>query len=122
MLSTMSPTFAFAPDRVAVIGTPGGSRIATMVLIGLLEFVEGKTAAEIVATPRFHHQYLPDAISAEAGAIAKDDAALLRARGHTISDGERPWGNMNLVIWDLRSNTLSGGSDPRGVVGKIDVR
>ena len=122
MLSTMSPTFAFGPDRVAVIGTPGGSRIATMVLIGLLEFVEGKSSAEIVATPRFHHQYLPDAISAEAGAIAKDDAAALRERGHTLSDGERPWGNMNLVIWDLASNTLSGGSDPRGVVGKADVR
>lgn len=122
MLSTMSPTFAFAPDRVAVIGTPGGSRIATMVLIGLLEFVEGKSAAEIVATPRFHHQYLPDAISAEAGAIAKYDAAALRERGHVVSDGERAWGNMNLVIWDLKSNTLSAGSDPRGVVGKADVR
>lgn len=122
MLSTMSPTFAFAPDRIAVIGTPGGSRIATMVLIGLLEFVEGKSAAEIVATPRFHHQYLPDAISAEAGAIAKEDAAALRERGHVVSDGERPWGNMNLVIWDRTSNTLSAGSDPRGVVGKADVR
>ncbi len=122
MLSTMSPTFAFAPDRVAVIGTPGGSRIATMVLIGLLEFVEGKSATEIVATPRFHHQYLPDAISAEAGAIAKNDAAALRERGHTLSDGERPWGNMNLVIWDLKTNALSGGSDLRGAVGKADVR
>jgi len=122
MLSTMSPTFAFAPDRVAVIGTPGGSRIATMVLIGLLEFVEGKSATEIVATPRFHHQYLPDAISAEAGAIVKADAAALRERGHTLSDGERPWGNMNLVIWDLKTNALSGGSDPRGAVGKADVR
>ena len=122
MLSTMSPTFAFAPDRIAVIGTPGGSRIATMVLIGLLEFVEGKSATEIVSTPRFHHQYLPDAISAEAGAIAKTDASALRERGHTLSDGERPCGNMNLVIWDLTSNTLSGGSDPRGAVGKADVR
>lgn len=122
MLSTMSPTFAFAPDRIAVIGTPGGSRIATMVLIGLLEFVEGKSAAEIAAAPRFHHQYLPDAISAEAGAFAKEEAAALRERGHVVSDGERTWGNMNLVIWDLKSNTLSGGSDPRGGVGKADVR
>lgn len=122
MLSTMSPTFAFGPDRIAVIGTPGGSRIATMVLIGLLEFVAGKSANEIVAAPRFHHQYLPDAISAETGAFTKEEATALRGRGHTLSDGERPWGNMNLVIWDLKSNTLSGGSDPRGVVGKADVR
>ena len=122
MLSTMSPTIVFGKDRIGVIGTPGGSRIATMVLIGLLEMMDGKSAAEIVATPRFHHQYLPDAISAEAGAIGKEDAATLRNRGHTISDGERPWGNMHVVIWDLATNTLSGGADPRGGVGKADVR
>ncbi len=122
MLSTMSPTFAFAPGRIAVIGTPGGSRIATMVLLGLLEFVEGKSAQDIVAAARFHHQYLPDAISAEAGAISKADAEALRARGHVLSEGERPWGNMNVVLWDLDDNALSAGSDPRGVVGKADVR
>ncbi len=122
MLSTMSPTIVFGRDKIAVIGTPGGSRIATMVLIGLLELIDGKSAAEIVATPRFHHQYLPDAISAEAGAISKENAAALRARGHTLSEGERPWGNMQVVIWDLLTNTLSGGTDPRGGVGKADVR
>jgi gamma-glutamyltranspeptidase/glutathione hydrolase len=122
MLSTMSPTIAFGPGRTAVIGTPGGSRIATMVLIGLLELIDGKSAAEIVATPRFHHQYLPDAISLEQGALAREDIAALRARGHTISDGERAWGNMNLVVWDHRSNALSGGSDRRGAVGKAAVQ
>ncbi|MBK6727823.1 MAG: gamma-glutamyltransferase [Xanthomonadales bacterium] len=121
MLSTMSPTIAFGPQTTAVIGTPGGSRIATMVLIGLLEVFEGKTATEVVAAPRFHHQYLPDAISAEAGALSQDEAASLRARGHVLSDGERPWGNMHLVVWDRKANTLSGGADPRGGVGSTGV-
>ncbi len=122
MLSTMSPTIAFGPQTTAVIGTPGGSRIATMVLIGLLEVFEGKAATEAVAAPRFHHQYLPDAISAEASALSKDEAASLRARGHVLSDGERPWGNMHLVLWDRKANTLSGGADPRGGSGSADVR
>ena len=121
MLSTMSPTLAFGPQTTAVIGTPGGSRIATMVLIGLLEVFDGKSAAEVVATPRFHHQYLPDAISAEAGALDKEAAASLRARGHMLSEGERPWGNMHVVLWDRAANTLSGAADPRGGVGSADV-
>lgn len=122
MLSTMSPTIAIGKDRIAVIGTPGGSRIATMVLIGLVEFFEGGDPAEFVAKPRFHHQYLPDVISAEAGALTADEVAQLRARGHTVSEGERPWGNMQAVVWDLRDNTLHGGSDPRGLVGKAEVK
>ncbi len=122
MLSTMSPTFAFGKDRVAVIGTPGGSRIATMVLIGLLEFFDGADPDAFVAAPRIHHQYLPDAISAEPGAISADDASALRARGHVVNEGERAWGNMQSVVWNLRDNSLSAGSDPRGVVGKAAVK
>ncbi len=36
-LSSMSPTFVEGDDFVAVVGTPGGSRIITMVLLALLE-------------------------------------------------------------------------------------
>jgi len=122
MLSTMSPTIAFGKDRIAVIGTPGGSRIATMVLIGLMEFFDGGDPADFVAKPRIHHQYLPDAISAEPGALSAAEVASLRARGHTVNEGERPWGNMQAVVWDLRDNSLHGGSDPRGVVGKAQVK
>ncbi len=121
MLSSMSPTFVIGPDRTAVIGTPGGSRIATMVLLGLLEFVDGKSATEIVSRRRFHHQYLPDVISAEADAMPREEIKSLQDRGHTINDGERPWGNMHVVVWDRRSNTLSGAADPRSAVGSARV-
>ena len=122
MLSSMTPTFVFGKDRIGVLGTPGGSRIGTMVLLAVLEFVEGRTPAEFVAKRRFHHQYLPDAISAEKGAIAASDAERLRHMGHVVNEGEREWGNMNTVVWDRRSNTLSGSSDPRGLVGSAVVR
>lgn len=122
MLSTMSPTIAFGKDRIAVIGTPGGSRIATMVLLGLVEFFEGGDPENFVASKRIHHQYLPDVISAEQGALSVDEVRQLRERGHVINDGERPWGNMNAVVWDLSDNSLHAGSDPRGLVGKAEVR
>ena len=122
MLSSMTPTFAIGKDRVAVLGTPGGSRIPTMVLLGVLEFVEGRTPEEFVAKGRIHHQYLPDVISAEAGALKPADSAALQALGHTVSDGESTWGNMNAVVWDKAGGRMLGGSDPRGIVGKAVVR
>jgi gamma-glutamyltranspeptidase/glutathione hydrolase len=41
--------------------------------------------------------------------------------GHVVNAGEAPWGNMQTVEWNKRSNTLSGGSDPRNPVGGADV-
>ena len=38
----MTPTFLESNDRIGIIGTPGGSRIISMVLISSLEFVDGK--------------------------------------------------------------------------------
>src|SRR5690606_12622810 len=61
-VSSMTPTFVEGPRGVAVLGTPGGSRIITMVTLALLEWVDGRSAEEVVATPRFHHQYLPDVV------------------------------------------------------------
>ncbi len=122
MLSTMSPTIAFGPDRIAVIGTPGGSRIATMVALGLVGFFDGADAGQIVAAPRFHHQYLPDAISVEALALSAAEIAELQARGHKLEVAGRSWGNMNVVIWDRSENRLHAASDPRGLVGKAEVK
>jgi gamma-glutamyltranspeptidase/glutathione hydrolase len=112
-LSSMTPTFLIGPERMAAIGTPGGSRIITMVLLGLLDLMDGDAAQEVVSAPRYHHQYLPDAISTEPGAFAPDEIEALRARGHAVTPGERPWGNMQVVIWDRRSGATQAGSDPR---------
>lgn len=130
MLSSMTPTFMVSPDRVAVIGTPGGSRIITMVLLGVLGYADGLDAQAVSALPRFHHQWQPDAISIERGALAPDVITALRAMGHTVNepreaaDGRRSsdtWGNLQTVEWNRATNTLRGGSDPRNPVGKAAV-
>lgn len=127
MLSSMTPTFMSSPDRVAVLGTPGGSRIITMVLLGALGYADGLDAQAVAALPRYHHQWMPDGIGTERNALPDDVVAALRAMGHTVitpkdsTDGRRSsdtWGNLQTVEWDKRANVLRGGSDPRNPVGK----
>jgi gamma-glutamyltranspeptidase/glutathione hydrolase len=121
MLSSMSPSFMESPDQVVALGAPGGSRIITEVLLGILGYDDGLTAQQVAALPRFHHQWLPDVISAESGALDADTVKALRAMGHTVNAAEPTWGNLQTVEWNRRSNTLSGGTDPRNPVGKAEV-
>lgn len=114
MLSSMSPTFLEDSDRVAILGTPGGSRIITMVLLGALEFAAGKAPEAWVSRPRFHHQYLPDRISFEPGAFDSGTISALESMGHTVKEGRRKYGNMQAILWDKGQNRVSGASDPRG--------
>ncbi len=115
-LSSMSPTFVETEDFVAVLGTPGGSRIITMVLLALLELVDNhqRDVQKVVNLPRFHHQYLPDHITYESDAFDQRTTSALRARGHKLMVRERPYGDMQAVLWNLRRNELSAASDRRG--------
>ncbi|KAF1704940.1 gamma-glutamyltransferase [Pseudoxanthomonas suwonensis] len=130
-LSSMTPTFMVSPDRVAVLGTPGGSRIITMVLLGVLGYADGLDAQAVAALPRYHHQWQPDVVEAETGAFSPEVASRLRAMGHalhlpegSVSAGASShfWGNLQTVMWDRRSGQLQGGTDPRNPVGKAEVR
>lgn len=112
-LSSMTPTFVLAPDRVTVLGTPGGSRIISMVLLGVLGVLDGQGAQAVADAPRIHHQYLPDVLSAEPGALAPEVVEALKAKGHTVSQGERTWGNMQVASWWLSDGRVEAGFDRR---------
>ncbi|AVY67291.1 gamma-glutamyltransferase [Xanthomonas translucens] len=131
-LSSMTPTFMENADRTIVLGTPGGSRIITMVLLGILGYDDGLSAQQVAALPRYHHQWLPDVIEAETGTFDAATVQGLQALGHALklpgdsAEGGRGsshvWGNLQTVEWDKRNNVLSGGSDPRNEVGKAGVQ
>ncbi len=121
MLSSMTPSFMIGKDKVAVLGTPGGSRIITMVLLGMLGVEQGLDAQQVVSLPRYHHQYLPDTIYLEPDALPEATVKALEAMGHKVVQGKSDWGNMQAVDWDRRHNTLRGGSDPRNPVGAAVV-
>jgi gamma-glutamyltranspeptidase/glutathione hydrolase len=121
MLSSMTPTIMRSPSKVAVLGAPGGSRIITEVLLGILAYDAGLSAQDVAALPRIHHQWMPDVISAERGALDEATVRALQAMGHTVNAGEGSWGNLQTVAWDLAAGTLEGGTDPRNPVGKAAI-
>ncbi|MCF7993052.1 MAG: gamma-glutamyltransferase [Thiohalocapsa sp.] len=114
MLSSMSPTFLESDAGVVILGTPGGSRIISMVLHGILQAVEGGTPTDWVASPRWHHQFLPDVIQYEPDALSDSERKALEAKGHRL-DETRTYGNMQAVFWNRSAGTVSAASDPRGI-------
>jgi len=114
MLSSMTPTFVVGPKRTLIVGTPGGSRIISMVLLISIRFMLDETPpAEWVNAPRFHHQFLPDVVQYEQGAFSNMVAAELTKRGHHLKQ-IRNYGNMQAILWDRKKETLTGIFDLRG--------
>jgi gamma-glutamyltranspeptidase / glutathione hydrolase len=113
MLSSMAPTFLESARGVAVLGTPGGSRIVSMVLLAALAWMDGADAAEIAALPRYHHQYLPDLLVHEPESFTPELAEALRARGHELQESGRLYGNMAIVTWDYEDDRVEAAIDPR---------
>jgi len=118
-LSSMTPTFVEDERGWLVFGTPGGSRIISMVLLGILEYVDGgpPDIERLVNAPRYHHQFLPDGVEYEPGAFTPAWIEALRGMGHTLREGRRRWGNMQAVYVDRASGEASSYSDPRGKSG-----
>ncbi|NNF37499.1 MAG: gamma-glutamyltransferase, partial [Gemmatimonadetes bacterium] len=87
MLSSMTPTIlARDGELVAVIGSPGGRTIINTVLQLVINLVDHRMGfPQAVEAGRIHHQWLPDRISAEEGALSAATVEALEAMGHTIS-------------------------------------
>ena len=114
-LSSMAPTFVEDRRGVMVLGTPGGSRIISMIALAILNYSAQQLVdiQALIAEPRFHHQYLPDAIEFEPSTCDADLTADLELRGHVIKYGASTWGNMQIVYYDKETNTSRAFSDPR---------
>ncbi|SDF85415.1 gamma-glutamyltransferase [Phytopseudomonas seleniipraecipitans] len=120
-LSSMSPTFLESPSELTSFGTPGGSRIPSMVLLSILEYLDGQPIQRWPAVPRYHHQYLPDVIEHEPQTFSAAQIAELQARGYRLKNVEREYGNQQVLRWNKATGEVEAASDPRGV-GNSDVR
>lgn len=114
-LSSMAPTFLEMPGRVAILGTPGGSRIPTMVLLASLLFYDGYGAISMVSAMRFHHQYLPDVLQFEPDTFPSSIQQGLQAMGYHLMPLKQYYGDMQAITWDKESNVLTAASDPRHI-------
>jgi gamma-glutamyltranspeptidase/glutathione hydrolase len=113
-LSSMTPTFLESDRGIAILGTPGGSRIISMVLLASLNIMEGGDAQSAVEVKRFHHQFLPDVIQYEPDGLSPSTIESLKARGHQLKALDRHYGNMQVVWWEKKNNKVGASSDPRG--------
>ncbi len=114
MLSAMSPTIVEENGKLKmVIGTPGGSTIITSVFQGILNVLEFDMDAQAsVSSPRFHHQWKPDRIDVEEGAIQEDIRKSLEKDGYTFHKRGSIGRMENIIV--LPNGKLQTGADPRG--------
>lgn len=112
MLSSMSPTIVTKNEKLClVLGSPGGARIPTAVFQVIVNVLDhGMSAYDAVCAGRFHHQYLPDRIYAENGALERRVVGDLIGMGHKIEIRE-PMGNVQVI--HVKDGVLYGASDPR---------
>ena len=115
MLSSMTPSFIESDRGIAILGTPGGSKIITMVLLSMLNWINGGTADDMTSVKRFHHQYLPDIIQHEKDAFSNSDIDKLRSIGHTLKE-VRDYGNMQVITIDKDTGKVETSSDPRALI------
>jgi gamma-glutamyltranspeptidase/glutathione hydrolase len=110
-LSSMAPTMVFDKDGlVLVTGSPGGSRIITIVLEILLNVLDfGMNIAEATEAPRIHHQGLPDELRVERG-LSIDTIHLLEAQGYKVTV-TNAWGSAQTIA--RVKNLLIGAADSR---------
>jgi gamma-glutamyltranspeptidase/glutathione hydrolase len=114
MLSSMTPTIVTKNNKLAiVVGTPGGSTIITSVFQTLVNVIDFEmNIDQAVQSPRFHHQWLPDAIMCEKDAIATKERRILESIGHKLKDRESIGRVEGIFI--TQDSKIHGAADRRG--------
>ena len=121
-LSSMSPTIVTRDGKpVMVVGTPGGSRIITAVLLTMINAIDyGMDAQEAVDMPRFHQQWLPEATNLEDFTLSPDTRKILEGMGQKFGPPQ-PANHLAVIIIGAPSldgkpvgnNRFYGANDPR---------
>ena len=116
MLSSMTPTIVEKNGALwMVVGTPGGSTIITAVAQTILNCYEyNMSMQEAVNAPRFHHQWLPDAIIFEPEGFEQSLLSDLKSKGYIINEENTPVIGKVDAIKILPSGKLEAGADRRG--------
>ncbi len=116
MLSSMTPTILEKDGKLfMVVGSMGGSTIITTVYQIILNVTaHGLPMQGAVNAGRFHHQWKPDWVLSEWGALGMKTSLSLWWKGHKIVP--KPEGGIGRAagILVLPNGKLEGGADPRG--------
>ncbi len=101
-LSSMSPSLVTKDGKIfMVLGSPGGSRIITIILQTALNVIDyGMPPQEAVNAPRIHHQWLPDEVYYEQRGVSQDSLNILAKMGYKMVE-QTPWGAAELILVGL---------------------
>jgi gamma-glutamyltranspeptidase/glutathione hydrolase len=121
-LSSMSPSVVTKDGQLFMVtGSPGGSYIITTVLETIMNVVDHHmNVKQAVDAPRIHHQWLPDTIYAEPGAITPAVKKELEGDGYSITEGDNLlFGFDEAIVVGARNGkrVLYGGNDRRAASG-----
>lgn len=111
MLSSMTPTIITKNGKpFLVTGSPGGSRIITIVLQIIINIIDrGMNIAEATNSVRVHHQWFPDELQVEKN-LNEDTIRLLKEKGHNVVIGRAAGSAQSIMSVD---GIFYGASDPR---------
>jgi gamma-glutamyltranspeptidase/glutathione hydrolase len=92
-----------------------------MVILSVLEHLSnlGSDPKNIVALPRYHHQYLPDRVQIEPESFDQSWISSLEALGHNVQVYRRKWGNMQAIYCEKYTYKCVTLNDPRGKAGVV---
>ncbi|MBM3760751.1 MAG: gamma-glutamyltransferase [Acidobacteria bacterium] len=114
--STMTPTVVLTKERKPwfALGSPGGATIPNTLVEVITNIIDFKMSLrDAIEYPRIHHQYLPDRIEAEPGAIAFEVAEKLKGYGQILSNRYRSQGDVHAVMLEEKTGWRLGWSDGR---------
>jgi gamma-glutamyltranspeptidase/glutathione hydrolase len=125
-LSSMAPTIVVKDGKpLMVTGTPGGSRIITVVMETILNVIDyGMSISQAVDAPRIHNQWLPDVTNAEPFALSPDTRRILEGMGHHFGPPQ-PANHVDAILVGapeiggrpVGANRLYGSNDERRGTG-----
>lgn len=113
-LSSMSPTIVMKNNHVyMVVGSPGGPRIITAVLLTLLNVIDyGMNIQQAIDMPRYHFQGVPDFIDMEPMAFSIFTSRDLENMGYHLRP-QNKWAAVEAILVNPATKTLYGANDDR---------
>lgn len=119
-LSSMTPTIVLKNKKVLlVIGSPGGPRIISTVLLTLLNLLDvNMSLQEATQAPRFHYQLYPDTLFIEPFSLSFLARIKLKDRGFHITQ-QNYWGAIEAILIDPSADQIIGVNDMRRPDGGI---
>jgi gamma-glutamyltranspeptidase/glutathione hydrolase len=116
----MMPTIVLQDKHpLIVVGSPGGPRIISSVLLTILNILDyGLDVQAAVDAPRFHQQWLPEWVDIEKkpDVFSADTSEKLEKMGYQLKK-HALWGAVEAIFLDPQTGVLYGGSDDRRASG-----